>query len=107
MKLPGKSAWLGLSLAVIVLDQISKHVVATHMQAFETVYVLPIFNIALLHNTGAAFSMLAGEPGWQRWFFVALALVIVALIVAWLWRMPADANRWIAAAVALVAGGAV
>jgi len=107
MKLPGKSHWLGLSLAVIVLDQISKHVVAEHLQVFETVYVLPVFNIALLHNAGAAFSLLAGEPGWQRWFFVVLALLIVASIVAWLWRMPAEGNRWIAAAVALVAGGAV
>jgi signal peptidase II len=107
MKLPGKSAWLGLSLAVIVLDQLSKWFVATHMHVYETVYVLPVFNIALLHNTGAAFSMLAGQPGWQRWFFVVLALAIMALIVVWLWRMPAIGGNWIAAGLALVAGGAV
>jgi signal peptidase II len=107
MKLPGKSAWLGLSLTIIVLDQLSKWYVAAHMHVFETVHVLPVFNIALLHNTGAAFSMLAGEPGWQRWFFVALALVIFGLIVAWLVRMPASGGRWVAAGLALVAGGAV
>jgi signal peptidase II len=107
MKLPGKSAWLGLSLAIIVLDQLSKWYVAAHMHVFETVRVLPVFNVALLHNTGAAFSMLAGEPGWQRWFFVALALVIFGLIVAWLVRMPASGGRWVAAGLALVAGGAV
>ena len=107
MRLPGKSAWLGLSLAVIVLDQVSKRLVASQMHAFETVYVLPVFNIALLHNTGAAFSMLAGESGWQRWFFVVLALVILGLIVAWLARMPASAGRWVPAGLALVAGVAV
>jgi signal peptidase II len=107
MKLPGKSAWLGLSLAIVVADQLSKRFVASHMHVYETLYVLPVFNIALLHNTGAAFSMLAGQPGWQRWFFVILALAIVVLIVAWLLRMPADRDRWIAAGVALVAGGAV
>lgn len=107
MKFPGKSAWLGLSLAVVILDQLSKWFVAAHMHVYETLYVLPVFNIALLHNAGAAFSMLAGQPGWQRWFFVVLALVIVTLIVAWLMRMPAQGNRWIAAGVALVAGGAV
>jgi signal peptidase II len=107
MKLPGKSAWLVLSLGVIVLDQLSKWFVASHMQVYETVHVLPVFNIALLHNTGAAFSMLAGQPGWQRWFFVILALVIAALIVAWLWRMPTSAGHWLAAGLALVAGGAV
>ncbi|HEX4300029.1 MAG TPA: signal peptidase II [Gammaproteobacteria bacterium] len=107
MKFPGKSAWLGLSLAVILLDQLSKWFVAAHMHVYETIYVLPVFNVALLHNTGAAFSMLAGQPGWQRWFFVVLALVIAGLIVAWLWRMPAGAGHWLAAGLALVAGGAV
>ena len=107
MRLPGKSAWLGLSLGIILLDQLSKWYVAEHMHAFETVYVLPVFNIALLHNTGAAFSMLAGESGWQRWFFVVLALVILGLIVAWLARMPESAGRWVPAGLALVAGGAV
>lgn len=107
MKFPGKSAWLGLSLAVIVLDQLSKWFVASHMQVYQTHYVLSVFNIALLHNTGAAFSMLAGQPGWQRWFFILLALVIAGLIVAWLVRMPASATRWMAAGLALVAGGAV
>ncbi|HEY3859764.1 MAG TPA: signal peptidase II [Gammaproteobacteria bacterium] len=107
IKLPGKSAWLGLSLGVVILDQLSKWFVATHMHVFQTVYVLPVFNIALLHNTGAAFSMLAGQPGWQRWFFVVLALVIFALIVAWLARMTASTGHWVAAGLALVAGGAV
>ena len=107
MKFPGKSAWLGLSLAVIVLDQLSKWFVAGHMQVYQTLYVLPVFNVALLHNTGAAFSMLAGQPGWQRWFFVILALGIAGLIVTWLVRMPASSTRWMAAGLALVAGGAV
>jgi signal peptidase II len=107
MKIPGKSAWLGLSLAIIVLDQLSKRYVAAHMHLYDSLYVLPVFNVALLHNTGAAFSMLASASGWQRWFFVVLALVILGLIVAWLARMPANGSRWVAAGLALVAGGAV
>jgi signal peptidase II len=107
MKLPGKSAWLGLSLAVIVLDQLSKWFVASHMQVYQTRYVMPVFNIALLHNTGAAFSMLAGQPGWQRWFFIVLALGVAGLIATWMVRMPATATRWMAAGLALVAGGAL
>jgi signal peptidase II len=107
MKYPGKSGWLWLSALVIALDQLSKWFVAARMQPFETLYLLPVFNIALLHNTGAAFSMLAGASGWQRWLFVALALGISGLIVAWLARMPAAGGRTVAVGLALVAGGAV
>lgn len=107
MNYPGKTRWLALSLAVIVIDQLSKWYVAAHMQLFETLYVLPVFNLALFHNTGAAFSMLASASGWQRWFFLVLAVVVVGFIVIWLMRMPAAGNRWIAAGLALVAGGAL
>jgi signal peptidase II len=107
MKFPGKSAWLGLSLAIIVLDQLVKGYVSAHLRPFETVYVLPVFNIALYHNAGAAFSMLAGASGWQRWFFVLLAVAVTGLIAAWLCRMPAKGGNWVAAGLALVAGGAM
>ena len=107
MKLPGKSSWLGLSAAVIAADQLSKLYIAAHMGVFDSIRVLPVFNIALLHNAGAAFSVLAGASGWQRWFFIALALVISAAIAAWLVRAPAGGSRWAAAGLALVAGGAL
>jgi len=102
-----QSRWLWLSVGVIVLDQLSKLFIELHMRLFEIIYVLPVFNIALLHNTGAAFSMLAGAAGWIRWAFIVLALGITAAIVVWLMRMPAGASRWMAAGLALVAGGAL
>ena len=105
--LPGKSNWFWLIAAVVVADQLSKLYIASHMYLFEIITVLPVFNIALLHNTGAAFSMLAGAAGWQRWFFIVLALVITAAIVTWLLRMAEQGDRWVAAGLALVAGGAL
>ncbi|HSC47273.1 MAG TPA: signal peptidase II [Gammaproteobacteria bacterium] len=107
MRLPGQTAWLLLSFAVIALDQVSKRLVASHMNLYDTLYLLPVFNIALLHNTGAAFSFLAGASGWQRWVFVALALGITCVIAIWLARQPQATGRWQAAALALVAGGAL
>ena len=107
MTYPGKSHWLWLSLLVIVLDQVTKWFVSAYLSVYDTIYVLPVFNIALLHNSGAAFSMLANQSGWQRWFFVVLALAISGAIVVWLIRMPAAASRWITAGLALVAGGAL
>ena len=35
-------------------------------------------NYKLAHNSGAAFSLFADGGGWQRWFFMAIAVVIGA-----------------------------
>jgi len=102
----GALRWLWLSLAVILLDHLTKWL-ATSLLAYATpVAVLPVFDLTLLHNTGAAFSFLAGAGGWQRWFFALVALGVSAYLVLWLKRTPAS-QRWLACALALVLGGAL
>ncbi len=98
--------WLWLSALVIVSDQFSKRLIIGSMQLRESIEILPFFNLTLLHNTGAAFSFLANAGGWQRWFFTLIALAVSAVIVVWLKRLPA-AEKWQAAALALILGGAL
>jgi signal peptidase II len=100
------AAWLWLSVAVIVLDQATKFLVARFLDLYERVEVLPVLDFTLLHNTGAAFSILAGASGWQRWFFIVLAGAVSLALVVWLWRLPRG-DRLIAVALALVLGGAL
>src|SRR5512137_1656031 len=82
------AAWLWLSAAVIALDQATKFLVTRFFELYERVEVLPVLDFTLLHNTGAAFSMLAGASGWQRWFFVGLAFTVSVVLVVWIWRAP-------------------
>ena len=79
------AAWLWLSVAVIALDQATKFLVTRFLDLYERVEVLPVLDFTLLHNTGAAFSILAGASGWQRWFFIVLAGVVSLALVVWLW----------------------
>jgi signal peptidase II len=81
---PNALPWLALSAAMIGLDQYTKWLATTHLQFQQPVSLVPGFwNWTLTHNTGAAFSFLAGAGGWQHAFFVTLALVISAgLLVA-------------------------
>ena len=100
------AAWLLLSALVVLADQVTKSYITTHSGEFEFTPVLPILDITLMHNVGAAFSFLATASGWQRWLFIGLAVAVSIAIVAWLWRMPrSDGLR--AAGLALVLGGAV
>ena len=103
----GAWVWLWLTAAVILLDQLSKWLVASHLTAYSSVRVLPVFNLVLYYNAGAAWSFLAGASGWQRWFFIFLALAVSAAIIVWLRRLPRRQFRWRAAALALVLAGAL
>jgi signal peptidase II len=99
--------WLPLTVVVIVLDQLSKAWMVHHFSLFERVRVLPVLDIILTYNTGAAFSFLSDAAGWQRWVFVVLALGISALLIGWLRRLRADTQGWLACGLALIVGGAL
>ena len=102
----GSLPYLALSAAVVALDQLTKFLIERHFAVFESVSVLPVLEITRLHNTGAAFSFLADEAGWQRWFFTALAIIVGVVLSLWLRRIDPRA-RVLATAVALILGGAI
>ncbi len=99
--------WLPLSLAVIVLDQLVKLWIVQHFQLFERVHVLPVLDIILTYNTGAAFSFLADAAGWQRWLFVVLALAVSGVLIVWMRRLSAVSQRLLVCGLALIVGGAL
>lgn len=102
----GSLVFLWLSLAVIGADQLVKAIVVRSLGLYESVVLLPVLQFTHLHNTGAAFSFLAGADGWQRWLFTGLALVVSAALVLWLQRIERGAAV-LASAVALILGGAL
>jgi len=99
--------WLLLSGFVILGDQVSKAWILRHFGEFEFVAVLPILDITLMHNVGAAFSFLASASGWQRWFFIVLAVAVSVGIVVAIARLPPRAHKLLAGGLALVLGGAL
>jgi signal peptidase II len=98
--------WLWLSLAVILLDQTTKQLAEAQLSAYQAFRVLPFFDLTLMYNKGAAFSFLSAQGGWQRWFFVVLALSVCAVLVVWLRRLRKE-EKWVALSLALIIGGAV
>lgn len=101
----GLLTWLGIALIVIVLDQFTKTLILGYFQYGDSRHVTSFFNVVRVHNTGAAFSFLAGASGWQRWFFVGLGLVAAGFIV-WMLRSQGH-QRLFAWALSLILGGAL
>ena len=98
--------WLWLSLLVLILDQASKLAIDASMQLFESIPILPSFNLTYVHNTGAAFSFLSQAGGWQRWLFAGLAVVMSSIIAVWLLRLQKH-ETLMATALSWVLGGAI
>jgi signal peptidase II len=98
--------WLWLSLLAVILDQGSKLVIDSSMRLYQSIPVMPYFNLTYVHNTGAAFSFLSEAGGWQRWFFAGLAILISGVIAVWLARLKQH-ETLLAMALSLVLGGAI
>ncbi len=98
--------WLWLSIVVVILDQFSKQLVESKLLVFETLPLLSWLNFTLVYNEGAAFSFLSDQDGWQRWFFIVLALVISTVLVIWISRLK-ETDRLVAVALSLLLGGAL
>jgi len=98
--------WLWLTLVCLIADQITKHLVASSMDLYQSINVLPFFNITYVHNLGAAFSFLADQGGWQRWFFSAIAAIASLVFTVWLAKTPKN-NRFLCIAFALMLSGAL
>jgi signal peptidase II len=97
--------WLALAALIVVADQITKYAVVQYFAANKAVAVAPFLNLVLVYNPGAAFSFLSDAAGWQRGFFIAIALIASAWIVHLLRKYPHQ--RLFALALSLVLAGAV
>ena len=98
-------AWLAMSVGVIVLDQLTKHVVQQSVPFGAPIRVTPFFDLVLVYNPGAAFSFLSTAPGWQRELFIGIAAVASVLIVYLMRRNAGD--RLFCFALSMILGGAL
>lgn len=95
-----------IALVIVVLDQVTKLAAEAYLTAYRPVAVFPQLNFTLSYNTGAAFSFLHDQSGWQRWFFAGLAIAVSVGLLVWLARLGRQFG-WQALALALILGGAI
>ena len=96
--------WWTLSLAIALADQVSKSVIEGSLPVGSVTPLTTFFNLVHFWNTGAAFSFLADAGGWQRYVFIALA-VIISIVLALILRKPSPKSE--ALGYSLILGGAV
>lgn len=102
---PTLGRWLALATLVLILDQVSKTWVLANFRLMDRQIVTSFFNLVLVFNPGASFSFLADAGGWQKWFFVGLALIISLWLLSLLRKHAHE--RLLPAALSLILGGAI
>lgn len=98
-----------LIIAVIVLDQVSKMLLAPALEAAggSIPLIQDILHLTYVENRGAAFGMLADH----RWIFLSLSVIGIGAIFVWLvysvTKKPESMNMWTRIAVAFIIGGGI
>jgi signal peptidase II len=104
---PNGLIWLPLTAVMIAIDQVTKLFVVHHFALYERFYVLPVLDITLAYNKGAAFSFLEDASGWQRWLFTGLAFVVGIGILGWMRRLNGRIQWLLCCALSLILAGAL
>jgi signal peptidase II len=98
--------FLPLAAGVLVLDQVSKAVVSATLKMYEIRPVIQgFFNLTRVHNTGAAFGLLAASA-LRTGFFLAVSLVAMGVVLWMLYRLP-PGQKVELVALSLILGGAL
>ena len=97
--------WFAVAAAVVLADRVTKLVVLEAFAPGETRPVTGFFNLVLVFNKGAAFSFLAGAPGWQTPLLSAIAVAASVIVSVLILRSPG--KRLFCAGLALILGGAL
>ena len=103
--MPRFASWLGLSGLIIALDQLTKFWVVSALRLGQSIELTSFFNLVFVYNPGAAFSFLSDAGGWQRWFFVVLALAVSGWLTLLIRQHAVE--RLLPLAAALILGGAL
>jgi len=104
-KSAGLTLWLGIAMIVVLIDQLSKITLSRMMVFGQSDTVTSFFNLVMVYNRGAAFSFLADQPGWQRYFFAGVSL-LASLLIIWMLKRHSG-QRLFCWAMTLILGGAL
>ncbi len=93
-----------ISGLIAASDQTVKWLVQQTMAYGESIAVTPFFNWVYVWNTGAAFSLFANAGGWQRYFFIGIAVVVSVVLIKLIREKGHNGD---AIAYSLILGGAM
>ncbi len=93
-----------LSLLLVMLDQVTKLLIYGYIKPNNSIIINDFFSLTHVHNYGAAFSFLADQSGWQRYFLSGLSAIASIAIMIWMRRVAVNQVLTLSALSILLAG---
>ncbi len=94
-----------VGLVLAIADQLSKFLlIDLVVSAGRPIELTSFFNLVMVWNRGVSFGLFANDSDVGRWVLIGLQVAVVIALVVWLWRVR---ERFPAAAIGLVLGGAI
>jgi len=100
--------FIGLALIILLLDQVSKWMVVTHIEAHQTLSVIPgFFSLVLVKNRGMAFGIFSQtRSGFYYYFLLSTTIGAIGVILfSFFWIK--SSKKWLTVGLSLILGGAV
>ncbi len=94
-----------IAFVILILDLATKFWVESTMVFGQRIPVTSFFNLVLTYNSGAAFSFLSEQSGWQRWFLSGIA-ALASIFIIYLLNKHKD-EKLFCVSLSFILGGAI
>ena len=99
--------WIVLIVIFILGDQWTKNIVVNNLELYERVNITSFFDITLLYNTGAAFSLFAFDTGSQRIPLILVSIFVSVYLLGFLIKHASSNHCALNLSISMIAGGAL
>ncbi|MBF0103336.1 MAG: signal peptidase II [Desulfobacterales bacterium] len=98
----------GISLVIVIFDQITKYVILQSLQLHHAIPVIPnFFNIVHIQNPGGAFGLFADQHVLIRGLVFIVFSFVAMGIVLYLYLQTPENQPWLLVGLAMIFGGAI
>jgi len=100
--------FIGVALIILLLDQATKWMAVTHIQAHQTLSVIPgFFSLVLVKNRGMAFGIFSQTRSGFYYYFLLLTTIGATGVILFFFFWIKGTKKWLTVGLSLILGGAV
>jgi len=100
--------FIGVALIILLLDQASKWMAVTHIQAHQALSVIPgFFHLVLVKNRGMAFGVFSQTKSGFYYYFLLFTTIGATGVILFFFFWIKSNKKWLTVGLSLILGGAL